>query len=491
MTPEPKHLVLPPARRLCPHGRPVHREHLVRVARQVQLQLLGSNGPHLQRGVLAAADHHPGIRGPRNLIHRSDVPPHRGDERAVVSVPELHSLVETRGRHPPPVRGEQDVVYELNVTRHSLQRLLGRPGGPHEHGEVVRTADYPLALTPGRRLVPLQSLGLGGLVILGLRRLVIVRPGSNRVLRRERQGVHPVAVAPQLTHHRAGVRVPYHHRRVPRGAVDEALAPPLHRRDRVGVRRERQLAVFVHHVPHPNGAVARSRRHSNGRVSHVRGLPGQRRDVLLVAPHGPAHPGAALRVPQPHVLVHAAARDVPSVRGPRDAEDPVGVARAGVPRGLSLVIPHAHGGVAASGREVFAVGGEGDGEDRLGVAGNGGGAARDGANSEERLGLVDDLQDGLHARVALPQVLAQGAGDLRVRRVERERDLVLVLQERVEHLLELLWVRVVGQVQLRARGVALGIFELRDDVDAVLGAGRGVERQLLAVLLATLAIGDV
>ena len=155
------------------------------------------------------------------------------------------------------------------------------------------------------------------------------------------------------------------------------------------------------------------------------------------------------------------------------------------------MIPQAHGGVAASGREVFAVWGECDGEDRLGVAGNGGGAARDGANSEERLGLVDDLQDGLHARVALPQVLAQGAGDLRVRRVERERDLVLVLQERVEHLLELLWVRVVGQVQLRARGVPLGIFELRDDVDAVLGAGRGVERQLLAVLLATLAIGDV
>ena len=459
--------------------------------RQVQLQLLGSNGPHLQRGVLAAADHHPGIRRPGNLIHRSDVPPHGGDERAVVSVPELHGFVETRGRHPPPVRGEQDVVYELNVPRHSLQRLLRSPRGPHEHCEVVRPADDPLPLAPSRRLVPLQRLGLGLDIVLGLCRLVIVRPGSNDVLRRERQGVHPVPVAPQLTHHRAILRVPHHHRRVPRRAVDEALAPPLHGGDRVGVRGERQLAVFVHDVPHANGAVARSRRDSNRGVSHVSRFPSQRGDVLLVAPHGPAYRGPTLRVPQPHVLVHAAARDVFAVWGPRDAEDPVGVAGAGVPRGLRLVIPQAHGGVAASGREVFAVWGECDGEDRLGVAGNGGGAARDGANSEERLGLVDDLQDGLHARVALPQVLAQGAGDLRVRRVERERDLVLVLQERVEHLLELLGVRVVGQVQLRARGVALGIFELRDDVDAVLGAGRGVERQLLAVLLATLAIGDV
>ena len=88
-------------------------------------------------------------------------------------------------------------------------------------------------------------------------------------------------------------------------------------------------------------------------------------------------------------------------------------------------------------------------------------------------------------------MLAQGSGDLRVGGVERERDLILVLQERVEHLLELLGVRVVRQVELRARGIALGIFELRDDVDAVLGAGRGVERQLLAVLPAPLAIGDV
>ena len=48
-----------------------------------------------------------------------------------------------------------------------------------------------------------------------------------------------------------------------------------------------------------------------------------------------------------------------------------------------------------------------------------------------------------------------------------------------------------GQVELRARGIAFSIFELRDDVDAVLGAGRGVERQLLAVLPAPLAIGDV
>ena len=55
---------------------------------------------------------------------------------------------------------------------------------------------------------------------------------------------------------------------------------------------------------------------------------------------------------------------------------------------------------------MSAVGGEGDGEDRLGVAGNGGGAARDGANSEERLGLVDDLQT-LSTLASRPQVLAR------------------------------------------------------------------------------------
>ena len=71
------------------------------------------------------------------------------------------------------------------------------------------------------------------------------------------------------------------------------------------------------------------------------------------------------------------------------------------------MVPQANGGVAAPAGEVLAVGGEGDGEDRLGVAGNGGGATRDGADSKQRLGLVDDLQHALDARLALPEVLAE------------------------------------------------------------------------------------
>ena len=96
-----EHLVLPPPPPLSPWATSPPRTPRPWPGRSNPASC--SNGPHLPRGVLLPLTT---ILNPRttNLIHRSGVPPHRGDERAVVSVPELHSLVETRGRHPPPVR---------------------------------------------------------------------------------------------------------------------------------------------------------------------------------------------------------------------------------------------------------------------------------------------------------------------------------------------------------------------------------------------------
>ena len=93
---------------------------------------------------------------------------------------------------------------------------------------------------------------------------------------------------------------------------------------------------------------------------------------------------------------------------------------------------------------------------------------------------------------ARAQMLPELAGHLGVVRVEREGHFVLVLQQRVQELLELFRVRVVRQIQLRTGGIALRILELRDDVDAIVAsAGRCRELRLLGELALLRPVGDV
>ena len=219
----------------------------------------------------------------------------------------------------------------------------------------------------------------------------------------------------------------------------------------------------------------------------MRGLPRQSGDVFLVSPHGAAHRRARVWVPQPDILVHPAAGDDATVGRPRDAQHPVGVSFARVLGRLRLVVPQSHGGVAAPAGQVLAVRGEGDGEDSLGVAGDGGGASRDWTHAEQRLGLIHDAKYLLHRCVAFAQVIPQLSNDLRVGGVKGEGHLILVLQQGVQQLLQLFGVRVVREVQLRPRGVALRVLELRYDVHA-LGPRRRRRRRLGQLHLSPLGL---
>ena len=165
-----------------------------------------------------------------------------------------------------------------------------------------------------------------------------------------------MSVTLELPHNLPVLGVPHEDGSVSARGIDEPLAAPLDRRHGVGVRGERNLAVPVHGVPDANRPVSARGRGTNRRISNVRGLPRERGDVLLVALHGAADSRAGDGIPQPDVLIHAARGDDPPVGRPRDAEDPVGVALAGMLGGLRLVVPQANGGVAAPAGQVLAVG---------------------------------------------------------------------------------------------------------------------------------------
>mmetsp|Transcript_13945 Transcript_13945/g.50063 ORF Transcript_13945/g.50063 Transcript_13945/m.50063 type:complete len:267 (+) Transcript_13945:670-1470(+) len=249
MPPQPEHLVLPPRRGSRPDRGPVHGEHLVRVPWQVQLQLPRPRAPHLERAVFAPANHHPAVRAPRDLIHRSDVPAHRRDELPGLPVPQLHRLIERRAGDELRVRGEHDVVDELHVARHASRRGLARLRRPQKHREVVRAADEPFRLPGHRDIVTLPRHTFPLLIVRGRDRLVIERAGARRVLVGQRERVHPVPVPFQLPHHLPVLRVPAYYRRVPGRGVYQPLAAPLQRRHDVRVRGQREQTAFMRHVP--------------------------------------------------------------------------------------------------------------------------------------------------------------------------------------------------------------------------------------------------
>lgn len=141
MPPYPHGLILPPTAHPLAIGAPIHREYLIAMPRQILLQFPRAHLPHFQRGVLAAADEEPAVRGEGGHVDGPDVAAEGGDEGAVAGVPELDVVVPAAGGEGEAVGGEGHVVDLFLVAEEAGERFGGRGGGPEVDCEVVACGD--------------------------------------------------------------------------------------------------------------------------------------------------------------------------------------------------------------------------------------------------------------------------------------------------------------------------------------------------------------
>mmetsp|Transcript_44956 Transcript_44956/g.101124 ORF Transcript_44956/g.101124 Transcript_44956/m.101124 type:complete len:223 (+) Transcript_44956:552-1220(+) len=220
--------------------------------------------------------------------------------------------------------------------------------------------------------------------------LMRVGARTDGVVRVERQGVDPVAMALELGRHGADARVPHLDDAVAAGAVHHTallrlLARPTYLHHCCSVRCEDSVACAGPCVPqahcHVLGGGGQLRK--TALLDHVQGLPDCTGHCLRVALEGP-HGFAILRVPKHHDLVHPGRGEAAAVGGPGHREHPALVALAGMPGQLCGQVPYPHCAVAGTTGEHLGVRREGRAQYRLGVSGEGGRAPGHRPHSENR-----------------------------------------------------------------------------------------------------------
>lgn len=140
MLPHLDGLVLAPACHRAPVTRPIEREHLILMARQIHLQLAGLDIPQLDRGVLAGTRDEARVRGPCAHVHGAHVAAQRGDEFPILRIPQLHAVVEARARDVQAVGREGDVQHLFLVSEQACNGFRGG-GGVRVEGRRVPQED--------------------------------------------------------------------------------------------------------------------------------------------------------------------------------------------------------------------------------------------------------------------------------------------------------------------------------------------------------------
>mmetsp|Transcript_118208 Transcript_118208/g.335279 ORF Transcript_118208/g.335279 Transcript_118208/m.335279 type:complete len:407 (-) Transcript_118208:647-1867(-) len=289
---------------------PVHAVDLVRVPREVLLELAAADVPALHRGVLRSADQRPAVAGPGDLVDVTDVTTECVHVPPRAPVPQPHRPVEGGRGEPAPVRGESHVVHDFLVAGHADDRRPRHQRPPQEEREVVRAGQQPLAAAQ-RKCLGVPGLGSGThlLEVLELPHLVGVGPRAYGVVGVERQAVDPVSMPFQLAQRGAVLRAPELDGAVAAGAVYGAskfgtLPGPSHLHHRRGVGGQDSRAQTGHRVPEPDRRVLRRRGQLREGRGHMEGLPAGARHRLRVATER-AHQLPLLPVPHHHDLVHA------------------------------------------------------------------------------------------------------------------------------------------------------------------------------------------